>query len=100
MFDLLLRNKFFNVFFFFFIVSYEYAGSVITYDDGNDGDDYKTANFASDQTTFDWDTATGGNRRDHAIHARITPSIFSLYYLLYLPFRQRKYIKKIWCVCK
>ncbi|XP_063404862.1 cadherin EGF LAG seven-pass G-type receptor 1-like [Mytilus trossulus] len=57
-----------------YIGFYESAGSVITYDDGNDGGDYKTATFGSDQTTFDWDAATGGNRRDHAIHARITPS--------------------------
>lgn len=57
--------------------SYEYAGSVITYDDNGDGDDYKTATFASDQTTFNWDTVTLGTRRDHAIHARITPSIIS-----------------------
>ncbi|CAG2211210.1 unnamed protein product [Mytilus edulis] len=54
-----------------YIGFYEYDGSVITY--GN-GDDYRTATFTTDKTTFDWDTATAGNNRDHAIHARITPS--------------------------
>lgn len=71
--NLLKQHKFISGFFF----SYEYAGSVITYDDNGDGDDYKTATFASDQTTFNWDTVTLGTRRDHAIHARITPSIIS-----------------------
>ncbi|CAC5406188.1 unnamed protein product [Mytilus coruscus] len=54
-----------------YIGFYEYAGSVITY--GN-GDDYKTATFTSDQTTFDWTAETLGDKRDHAIHARITQS--------------------------
>ncbi|XP_052079677.1 protocadherin Fat 4-like isoform X2 [Mytilus californianus] len=58
-----------------YIAFYEYAGSVITYDDGGGTGDYKIATFTSDHTTFDWDSVGVSNNRDHAIHARVTPSI-------------------------
>ncbi|CAG2203238.1 unnamed protein product [Mytilus edulis] len=54
-----------------YIGFYEYDGFIITYDDG---DDYRTAKFDTDETTFDWGAATSGDNRDHAIHARVTPS--------------------------
>ncbi|CAC5375301.1 unnamed protein product [Mytilus coruscus] len=55
-----------------YIGFYEYAGSVITY--GNGGNNYKTATFASNETTYNWTAEALDDKRDHAIHARITQS--------------------------
>ncbi|XP_071149615.1 cadherin EGF LAG seven-pass G-type receptor 2-like [Mytilus edulis] len=54
-----------------FIGFYEPFGSVVTYGGGGN---YKTTNFVTDQTSYDWDSEDQGNNRDHAIHAIIVPS--------------------------
>ena len=54
-------------------VSYEHAGSVITY---GDGQTFKETTFGTPQTSFDWDSIpnSGWAGRDFAIHARVVQS--------------------------
>lgn len=65
-----------NQCFDFLFASYEHEGPVITYDNGDNNANYKIDTFTSDQTTFNWDTVTTRDKRDHGIHARVNPSTF------------------------